>query len=112
LLLSKKLSFDSLLLFLNLISNNNGRSWFQGIIFTLGVGLLFFTLYLNTLGISFAAGSCYQDYVLFITSFPKLQIESYYNESWITQLVIWLGRIFISYGIYQTIASFRKYGKA
>lgn len=112
LLLSKKLSFDSFLLFFNLISNNNGRSWFQGIIFTLAIGLLFFILYLNTLGIRFTTDGCYQDYVLFITSFPKLEVESYYNESWITQLVIWFGRIFISYGIYQTIASFRKYGKA
>lgn len=111
LLLSKKISFDSVLLFLNLISNNNGRSWFQGIIFTLVIGWVFFVWYLKTLGISSTAAACYEDYVLFITSFPKLTIESYYNDSWKTQLVIWLSRIFISYGIYQTIASFRKYGK-
>jgi hypothetical protein len=111
LLLSKKISFDSLLLFLNLISNNNGRSWFQGILFTLIIGWLFFILYLKTIGINFSAIDCYQDYVLFITSFPKLALESYYNNRWETQLVLWFSRIFISYGIYQTIASFRKYGK-
>ncbi|MBP4137256.1 hypothetical protein [Flavobacterium geliluteum] len=111
LLLSKKISFDSILLFLNLLSNNNGRSWFQGIIFTLLVGLLFFTFYLKTIGINFGMDDCYQDYILFMTSFPKLSLASYYNDSWETQFIIWLSRIFISYGIYQTIAAFRKYGK-
>lgn len=111
LLLSKKISFDSILLFLNLLSNNNGRSWFQGIIFTLLIGLLFFTFYLKTIGINFEMDNCYQDYILFMTSFPKLSLVNYYNDSWETQLIIWLSRIFISYGIYQTIAAFRKYGK-
>lgn len=112
LLLSKRLSFDSFLLFLNLISNNNGRSWFQGIIFTLLVGLFFFKWYLKTIGINFKLSDCYQDYILFFTSFPRLSLDGYTNDNWETQLVIWLSRIFISYGIYQTIAGFRKYGKA
>lgn len=111
LLFSKKISFDSLLLLLNLVSNNNGRSWFQGVLFTLITGLIFFILYLKTVGISFQFDECYQEYVLFITSFPKLEIVSYYNDTWQTQLIIWLSRIFISYGIYQTVAAFRKYGK-
>ncbi len=114
LLLSKKFGFDSILLFLNYISNNNGRSWFQGVLFTLGIGLLFFTLYLRTLGIQFRFDDCYQDYIKFISSFPKLELKEYgvLNEDWRTQLVLWLSRIFISYGIYQTIAAFRKYGKS
>lgn len=111
LLLSKPLGFDSLLLLLNFISNNNGRSWFQGVLFTLTTGLLFFILYLKTIGIHFRFDECYQEYILFITSFPKLEITSYHNETWLTQLVVWLSRIFISYGIYQTVAAFRKYGK-
>jgi hypothetical protein len=112
LLFSKKISFDSLLLLLNLLSNNNGRSWFQGILFTLTTGFIFFILYLKTLSISFHFFDCYQEYILFITSFPKLEITSYYNNTWQTQLIIWLSRILISYGIYQTIAAFRKYGKS
>ena len=113
LLLSKKFGFDSILLFLNYISNNNGRSWFQGVLFTLGVGLLFFILYLKTIGIMFHFNNCYQDYIRFISSFPKLELKEYesLNEDWKTQLVLWLSRIFLSYGIYQTIAAFRKYGK-
>lgn len=113
LLFSKKMGFDSILLFLNFISNNNGRSWFQGVLFTLSIGLLFFILYLKSLGIAFHYNDCYQDYVRFISSFPKLELKEYenLNENWKAQLVLWLSRIFISYGIYQTIAAFRKYGK-
>lgn len=113
LLLSKKVGFDSVLLFLNYISNENGRSWFRGVFFTLTIGLIFFIIYLKTIGIEFYFNQCYQDYVIFITSFPKLELKEYsnLNEGWKTQLVVWLSRIFISYGIYQTISAFRKYGK-
>ncbi len=113
LLLSKRFGFDSILLFLNLISNNNGRSWPRGVLFTLGIGFLFFYLYLKTICITFHFNDCYQDYIRFISSFPKLELKEYesLNEEWKTQLVLWLSRIFLSYGIYQTIAAFRKYGK-
>jgi hypothetical protein len=113
LLFSKKIGFDSVLLFLNYISNNYGRNWFQGVIFTLSIGFLFFLIYLRTLGVEFYFNQCYQDYVLFISSFPKLELKEYseLNDGWKVQLVLWLSRIFISYGIYQTISAFRKYGK-
>ncbi len=114
LLLSKRFGFDSILLSLNLISNNNGRSWFIGVLFTVFIAFLFFLLYLKILDISFSYTESFKDYVLFISSFPKLQLEKYseLNSKWSVSLVIWLSRIFISYGIYQTIAAFRKYGKA
>ncbi|WP_180904154.1 hypothetical protein, partial [Flavobacterium chungangense] len=113
LLISKKIGFDSILLLLNWLSNDNGRSWLRGILFTLIVGLFFFIVYLITIGISFDLLYQYQDYVIFITSFPKLELEKYSceNNYWTVKLVIWLSRIFISYGVYQTIVAFRKYGK-
>jgi hypothetical protein len=113
LLLSKRIGFDSLLLFLNYLSNNNGNSWFRGIVFTVFVALLFFTVYLDTLGIRFTFEDHYSDFILFISSYPKLQLEKFsiWNTQWQTQLTILLARIFVSYGIYQTIAAFRKYGK-
>jgi hypothetical protein len=113
LLLSKRFGFDSILLLLNYLSNNNGNSWFRGVGFTLTTGLLFFILYLRTLNIQFCFDEDYKDYVIFISSFPKLELEKYsaLNNEWKIQLVLWLSRIFISYGIYQTIAAFRKYGK-
>lgn len=114
LLFSKTLGFDSILLLLNFISNNNGRSWFQGIVFTVATTFLFFNLYLLVLNIKFTFFECYGDFVLFLSSFPKLELQHYnnLNENWEVQLVLWLARIFISYGIYQTIAAFRKYGKS
>lgn len=113
LLLSKRFGFDSILLFLNYLSNNNGNNWFRGVVFTLTIGLLFFILYLKTLNVQFYLNEDYKDYVIFISSFPKLELEKYstLNSEWETQFVLWLSRIFISYGIYQTIAAFRKYGK-
>lgn len=115
LLLDKKLNLDKLLLILNWISNDNNRSWFRGVLFTLTTGLIFFSAYLYTLEvkIDFKEKLFWTDYILFISSFPKFSIEKYsqYNSIWSVSLVIWLSRIFISYGIYQTIAAFRKFGK-
>lgn len=113
LLLSKTISWDSFLLALNWLSNNNGKSWFRGVLFTAGISFLFFYLYLTVLCISFDYKLHLTDYVLFFTSFPKLQLDKYSesNSFWQVSLVIWLARIFISYGIYQTVSAFRKYGK-
>jgi hypothetical protein len=113
LLKSKKISSDSILLFLNWISNNNGRSWLRGVFFTVAVSFIFCVLYFKTLNIESNQYPDYKELILFITSFPKLELEKYeiQNKLWEISLVIWLARIFISYGIYQTITAFRKYGK-
>lgn len=110
---TKKISFDSILLLLNWISNNNGQSWFRGVLFTLIIAFLFFLLYLKNLGIPINLNEHYKDYISFISSFPKLQLEKFsqLNKLWNVSLIIWLSRIFISYGIYQTVSAFRKYGK-
>ena len=113
LLLSKKISLDSILLTLNWLSNNNGQSWFRGILFTLSTTLIFFYLYIIVLNVTYDNTSFFQDYILFLTSFPKLQLDKFseLNNFWKVSIVIWLSRIFISYGIYQTVSAFRKYGK-
>lgn len=113
LLLSKKLDFDSILLFLNLISNNNGGSWIRGVLFTILVSFSFFILYLQNIGIVEYNIDSLKDYTIFISSFPKLELEKYSSENklWNTKLIIWFARIFTTYGIYQTISAFRKYGK-
>lgn len=109
----KGISFDSVLLYLNWISNNNGQSWTRGILFTLIVAFIFFIIYIKSLGVEFELNNQYKNYILFISSFPKLQLEKYsqFNNIWYVSLIIWIARIFISYGIYQTVAAFRKYGK-
>ena len=113
LLFSKQFGFDSLLLFLNWISNSNGKSWSRGIVFTLAMAFFFFWSYITVLGCSLNTSEWWKDYVLFISSFPKLSLDKYEyaNSEWSVSLIIWLARIFISYGIYQTVAAFRKYGK-
>lgn len=110
---TKSISFDSILLLLNWISNNNGQSWIRGVLFTLIIALLFFTAYLKSLGLDLDLSTHFKDYILFISSFPKLQLEKFseLNKLWNISLIIWLSRIFISYGIFQTVAAFRKYGK-
>lgn len=110
---TKRISFDSILLLLNWISNNNGQSWIRGVLFTLIIAFLFFVLYLKSLGLNLDLGAQIKDYVLFVSSFPKLQLEKFseLNKLWNVSLIIWIARIFISYGIYQTVAAFRKYGK-
>ncbi|NHM01687.1 hypothetical protein [Flavobacterium difficile] len=114
LLKEKDFGFDKVLLFLNLISNKNGLSWFRGILFTLITAYLFMLLYLKTINIDFNFEESLKDYTFFISSFPKLEIQKYSTipNTWQSNLVIWISRIFVSYGIYQTIAAFRKYGKS
>nr|WP_321487095.1 hypothetical protein [uncultured Draconibacterium sp.] len=109
----KRVGFDSILLILNWISNNNGRSWFRGVLFTLIIGFVCFWQYLKAMGIEIDTQNLYKEYILFISSFPELRIDKYesYNKLWNVKLVIWISRIFVSYGIYQTISAFRKYGK-
>ncbi len=114
LLLSKKFGFDSILLLLNWLSNKNGKSWSRGVLFTIIISFAFYLSYSSSVGVGqkFNEESL-KDFVLFITSFPKLSLEKFkeYDSIWYVSLIIWLSRIFISYGIYQTISAFRKYGK-
>lgn len=110
----EKRGSDKVLLFFNFISNNHGRSWFQGVVFTLSIGLLCFYQYYNFFENEFTFKELLKEYVVFMSSFPKLELEEYSKnpKTWDVSLIIWLSRIFISYGIYQTVAAFRKYGKA
>jgi hypothetical protein len=45
----------------------------------------------------------------FLASFPLYKSQSEIAVSWKTYVVIMLSRIIIGYGIYQTIAAFRKF---
>ncbi|MHA6281274.1 hypothetical protein ACXYMT_13955 [Salinimicrobium sp. CAU 1759] len=109
----KGLSWDALLLTLNWLSNDFGNSWLRGIVFTLTVGFFFFLIYLGQIGVDLDLENIIKEYFLFISSFPKLSLEQYeeFYEKWDVSIIILLSRIFISYGIYQTITAFRKFGK-
>ncbi|MBD0404255.1 hypothetical protein [Flammeovirga sp. EKP202] len=123
--LRKELNFgtDKILLYLNFISNNHGISWIRGVAFTLIISFLFFCIYNSTLspqyfywGFDFSFEETKEGFLIglnhftnFITSFPKLRLDDNSN-TWQTNITVLLSRIFIGYGIYQTIISFRKYG--
>lgn len=116
---------DIFLLFLNTISNNNGRWWFQGGLFTISMAFIFYSCYSLSMG-EIVWSNNYENWTIFDPDFwkkvlgflwlPNLEEfkeltkpgskASLWSYSWFI-----LGKIFIAYGIYQTISAFRKYGK-
>lgn len=114
---------DSALLWLNEYSNNFGTSWIRGICFTLIFSMFFFIIllivnsYLDSdyplcLNIyyepeKFSFTLNYFLKFVFNLGFNDKEIQS---NGWL-YLIFIIAKIFISYGIYQTIQAFRKYGK-
>lgn len=107
-----------ILLYINGISNKHNTSWLRGIGFTLGVALIFsFASIIATDNYKF--GIQYiniEDFTTCIKYFftallPTHSINYMEIEKPKMFFYLWdfLGRIFISYGIYQTIQAFRKY---
>jgi hypothetical protein len=125
--LRKELPFgwDKVLLYINYISNNHGISWSRGILFTLSITFLFFIAYNQTLSdkyffwtfdLSFkdfykAFSIGLDGYVDFLSSFPKIVLNEEKLSNTSSKIIVFLARIFMGYGIYQTISAFRKYGK-
>lgn len=114
--LSKEKSFytpDNLLLLLNKLSNNYNTNWMRGVLFTLILGFLFYVLYqypYNTLPIGYDYH--FKRFISFIIPFNVDFIKHDLKElCTLSYLIYFLSRIFIGYGIYQTIQAFRKYGK-
>lgn len=113
---------EKFVLFLNCYSNKYGLKWFRGCIFTFGFSALFTTIYmffnqelgfeipyLNWQDDSWIRISIYWKNVLsylWIPKFPDL------NSITVIALIFYiLGKIIVGYGLYQTIAAFRKHGK-
>lgn len=109
---------ERITLLFNKYSNHFGTSWGLGLIFTLLITLFFYILFLLSLPqkLSFiwtetAISATFKHFVEFLNitnwSIKPFGIENY---NW-AYLVLFIGRIFIGYGYYQTIQAFRKYGK-
>jgi hypothetical protein len=111
-----------LLLSLNRISNRHGTSYIFGVIFTLSVGTLFY--YLSILNAGLYEFAWLIDSSIFkenLGSFAQFIIPTHrfdYAARYFANTVetnhyfyLWdvIGRIFVSYGIYQTIKAFRKF---
>lgn len=117
---------DKSILFLNTVSNKNGLSWLRGITFTLVCAMIFFWI-INFFGIEDDQSH------FFIWDFKTFQFEGigeiwkrFLNMFYLTsfkdkfegiklnafgETIFFLSKIFISYGIYQTIVAFRKFSK-
>lgn len=111
---------DYIILKLNSLSNNHGKSYLRAISFTFIIGLIFFYFSLiatENFYFSFKDMSLdtfyksVQYYFHFLT--PTHKINYMDAEKPKTFFYIWdfIGRIFISYGIFQTIQAFRKFKK-
>ncbi|WP_298303115.1 hypothetical protein [Flavobacterium sp.] len=114
-----KLSWkDSLILYFNQESNNFGLDWTKGIQFIFQWSFIFYILYI----ISYAArideksnlpnvNDFLVNYLKFTNPLSFLNPPLKNSEDYFLPLIaLILGKIFVSYGIYQTIQAFRKFG--
>lgn len=114
---------DKIMLWLNKMSNNYGTSWLRGVGFTAvwALGILGIILGITTLensGIVFnlcdvdAWKHTIKAYIEIINIAKWTDIKPLgYELSGFGLFFLFVGRIFIGYGYYQTIQAFRKYGK-
>lgn len=117
-------SKERFLLWINKYSNNYGQDWSRGIIFTLIVSFMFYSLFTYSINkIEFSTD--FSQWIFFNPTYWKEVI----GYLWLPNLddfkvllndnnvSVWsyscfiIGKIFIAFGIYQTISAFRKYGK-
>ena len=121
---------EYLLLFLNKYSNNFGTSWIRGIIFTILISILGFvvTLFINSfiydkipypyfIGCKYGENSnlmsineILKEWLIFTFSIDYRKFDGFMLNGYVF-LSFTFFKLMIGYGIYQTIAAFRKYGK-
>lgn len=109
---------DSLILYFNEDSNYFGLDWTKGIRFIFQWSFIFYLLYIITYSACTNYFNCipkiedfFVNYLKFTNpfSFLKPPIEDTENY-FLPFLFFLLGKIFVSYGIYQTAQAFRKFG--
>lgn len=110
----KKDIFDKTILFLNKYSTNFGDRWQQGVAFILlswTLSFSFIVMLRDGIGETFIwfNKSYLKESIAFIWQFGSIEILG--HSTGILEIVLFvLGKILIIYGVYQTIAAFRKYG--
>lgn len=109
---------DKLLLALNFLSNNYGVNWGRGLLFTMVTAFFVFALLMKYLYGGVALNS--DSWILYVSIYFKVLNVAYWdfkdleitsNRGEVMYIILFLGRIFIAYGYYQTISAFRKFGK-
>ncbi|SEQ16741.1 hypothetical protein [Flavobacterium urocaniciphilum] len=114
---------DYALLWLNEYSNNFGTSWTRGICFTLITGIVFFLILLivnsflnSNYPLCLNVYNESEEFSFTLNYFLKFVFNLGFNDKeiqsngWLYFIFIF-AKIFIGFGIYQTIQAFRKYGK-
>ncbi|MGL5785760.1 MAG: hypothetical protein ACRCX4_02915, partial [Bacteroidales bacterium] len=116
---------ECIVLFFNKISNDFGQSWVRGIIFTMLSAFIFFIL-INYIGLDkdnriFEITGRFEDLKCFGNIWVKYlkilnvlnfndKLEQFQFNAW-GETLFFVSKIFVSYGIYQTVSAFRKFGK-
>jgi len=108
--------FDLLSLGLNKFSNNHRNSYILGIGFTILIGLLFFSFTLLSLPnfeifwdlSNWTKNDLWKVYLSFMNPTHDIKLFDNFSPSFWTYLWQTWGRIFVGYGIYQTVQAFRK----
>ncbi|MFC0774064.1 hypothetical protein [Terrimonas alba] len=114
--------FNKINLWLNLVSNNFGRSWIQGVLFSFSVGILFYcALLISTDEYHFYIPNIdttlIPSFLKFMNPIRFFELETLFAKQISLTLNSWsyiwdfLGRVFVAYGFYQTIQAFRRFGR-
>ncbi|MEW5676442.1 pentapeptide repeat-containing protein [Flavobacterium enshiense] len=98
------------ILLLNFISNFFGLSWIFGVVFTFTSTYLMYKLYVSHLTFE-GEISFWQYYPQFLSPIHKFDFIENVKQTKYSYLIDFLGRIVSSFGFYQTVQAFRKYGK-
>ena len=117
---------DRIVLWFNRISTDFGQSWPLGILFTFIMAIIFFLLYFWSLQKFVINGNLnlnltkegVENFIEYFVNFLNPTRKPYFFEkeyefsiSGMSLLIDLFARIFIGYGIYQTVAAFRRLGK-
>jgi hypothetical protein len=112
---------NKIIVYLNSLSSNHKKDWTKGVRFTLITGLIFYYLFIIAL-----VSNCYPIDRITLNEFIPHYLEFLNPTLWtkytpfnittsefgaFAYTIFILGRITVGYGYYQTIQSFRKYGK-
>lgn len=107
---------DIIILKCNKYSNNYGTSWFRGFMFTIILSIAFYLVFLcffwDQLFFKWEHTGQWIKHWLEFLNITKLNTKPFgcKENSW-SYVILFIAKIFIGYGYYQTAQAFRKFGK-
>ncbi|MDY0990208.1 hypothetical protein SOM12_22455 [Flavobacterium sp. CFBP9031] len=109
---------DALILYFNEESNNFGLDWTKGLFFIFQWSYLFYIFYIISYSYYVTDINCIPkidtflvNYLKFLNPFSFLKAPIEDSENYFLPFLFFMfGKIFISFGIYQTVQAFRKFG--